>query len=137
MIDGQFKRGLKYPKFGWRSYYNVSTIYAWLDDLVSEHSDILTNIVFGESYEKRPLRAIKLSQQEVWPKNILNVFKFFPPIDILIQIFRRFTFDFPIGKSNHFHWSSYSRPWMAFSLCCHLHSKWIGHIDRSWNLLFG
>ncbi|XP_055308598.1 zinc carboxypeptidase-like [Sitodiplosis mosellana] len=64
VIEKQLQAGSKNLHFGWKNYYNVSTIYAWLDDLLQKHPNILTNYNFGTSYEGRPLRAIKVSYRK-------------------------------------------------------------------------
>lgn len=54
------------PALGWQQYHNLTTIYAWLDELVERYPDILTNYDFGRSYEGRVLRAVKVSYKPVW-----------------------------------------------------------------------
>lgn len=51
--------------FGWRKYQKLQAIYEWLDQLLVEYPNVLTNYVYGKSYEGRPLRAIKVSHKEV------------------------------------------------------------------------
>lgn len=64
MIDNE--RATHHPRnFGWTDYYNLDEINEWLDNLVASHSDILTNLVIGDSYEGRPIRVLKLSHKEV------------------------------------------------------------------------
>lgn len=65
LIDEEQPQGLDRPYFGWEQYKNLSTIYAWLDELLEKYPKVLTNHTYGTSYEKRPLRAVKVSHKEV------------------------------------------------------------------------
>ncbi|NXO03667.1 CBPA2 Carboxypeptidase, partial [Rhinopomastus cyanomelas] len=47
--------------FNYGTYHTLDEIYAELDRLASEHSDLVTKIQIGESYEKRPLYVLKFS----------------------------------------------------------------------------
>lgn len=51
--------------FGWNKYHDLNVIYKWLDQLLEEYPNVLTNYVYGKSYEGRPLRAIKVSHKKV------------------------------------------------------------------------
>lgn len=51
--------------FGWTDYHTLDEIYAWLDDLVTAHSNVLSNHVIGQSHEGRSIRVIKLSHKSV------------------------------------------------------------------------
>lgn len=69
MIDEEQPKELQ-KAFVWTQYYDLSAIYAWLDELLVAYPNILTNYNFGKSYENRTLRAVKLSHNEV------NIVKF-------------------------------------------------------------
>lgn len=49
--------------FGWNKYNDLNAIYKWLDQLLETHSSVLTNYVYGKSYEGRPLRAVRVSHK--------------------------------------------------------------------------
>lgn len=49
--------------FGWRQYYNIDDIYEWLDQILRRYPLELTNYNIGKTYEKRNIRAIKLSKR--------------------------------------------------------------------------
>lgn len=51
--------------YGWKSYYDLPGIYSWLDQMLEEFPNVLTNYNFGYSYENRTLRALKLSHKAV------------------------------------------------------------------------
>ncbi|XP_055589358.1 zinc carboxypeptidase-like [Uranotaenia lowii] len=48
-------------EFGWDDYRTLEEIYAWVDDLVLQYSDILTVETIGHSYEQREIKVVKLS----------------------------------------------------------------------------
>lgn len=56
---------MKKGGFSWTKYYDLDDIYAWLDQLLKQFSTVLTDIEYGESYERRLLRAIKVSHKQV------------------------------------------------------------------------
>lgn len=62
--DEQPKYGTR-GTFGWERYYDLPDIYRWLDQLLEQYPDILTNYDFGKSYENRTMRAVKLSKRKV------------------------------------------------------------------------
>uniref|UniRef100_A0A8C8BI16 Carboxypeptidase A2 n=1 Tax=Otus sunia TaxID=257818 RepID=A0A8C8BI16_9STRI len=47
--------------FNYGTYHSLDSIYAELDHLVSEYSDIVSKLQIGQSYEKRPLYVLKFS----------------------------------------------------------------------------
>lgn len=51
--------------FGWNRYNDLNAIYKWLDQLLEKYPNVLTNYVYGKSYEGRPLRAVKVSHKKV------------------------------------------------------------------------
>ncbi|XP_055294989.1 zinc carboxypeptidase-like [Sitodiplosis mosellana] len=50
--------------FGWDKYYDLPDIYNWLDELLQQYPDILTNYDVGTSYKNRTIRAVKLSKKK-------------------------------------------------------------------------
>lgn len=48
-------------EFGWKNYYHIETIYAWLDHLAEKYADVITVLDAGKSYEGVPLKGVKLS----------------------------------------------------------------------------
>ncbi|XP_055681899.1 uncharacterized protein LOC129789271 [Lutzomyia longipalpis] len=47
--------------FGWTAYYRVHEIYEWLDHIIEEFPGVVTGLTVGQSYEGRPIRALKIS----------------------------------------------------------------------------
>ncbi|XP_069720597.1 carboxypeptidase A2-like [Phaenicophaeus curvirostris] len=47
--------------FNYGTYHSLDEIYAQLDNLASEFSNVVSKIQIGESYEKRPLYGLKFS----------------------------------------------------------------------------
>ncbi|NXL38936.1 CBPA2 Carboxypeptidase, partial [Glaucidium brasilianum] len=47
--------------FNYGTYHSLDAIYAELDHLASEYSDIVSKLQIGQSYEKRPLYVLKFS----------------------------------------------------------------------------
>uniref|UniRef100_A0A182M658 Zinc carboxypeptidase A 1 n=1 Tax=Anopheles culicifacies TaxID=139723 RepID=A0A182M658_9DIPT len=47
--------------FGWDDYHTLEEIYAWIDDMVSQYSSVLSVETIGQTYEKRDMKVIKLS----------------------------------------------------------------------------
>uniref|UniRef100_A0A669QAT9 Carboxypeptidase A2 n=2 Tax=Phasianus colchicus TaxID=9054 RepID=A0A669QAT9_PHACC len=47
--------------FNYGTYHSLASIYQELDNLASEYGNIVSKIQIGESYEKRPLYALKFS----------------------------------------------------------------------------
>lgn len=68
VIDEQ-KPKRKQPKalgdIDWDDYYRLDDIYAWLDALVEDYSNILTLETIGFSAEGRPIKMITLSKKPV------------------------------------------------------------------------
>ncbi|XP_051548320.1 carboxypeptidase A1-like [Myxocyprinus asiaticus] len=48
-------------EFDYSNYHDLNTIYSFMDMLVAEHSDLVSKIVIGQSYEGRPLNVLKFS----------------------------------------------------------------------------
>lgn len=57
MKDGSFDFGV---------YHKLAEIYAWLDEQLEIHSNVLTAHTVGYSFEGRTIRAVKLSHKKVW-----------------------------------------------------------------------
>lgn len=47
--------------FGWKNYYQLETIHAWLDHLCEKNSTIVKCYNIGKSYEGNPIKGVKLS----------------------------------------------------------------------------
>lgn len=62
--DEQPKYGSR-GTYGWERYYNLHDIYSWLDQMLEQYPNSLTNYNFGTSYENRTIRAVKLSMKKV------------------------------------------------------------------------
>lgn len=65
LIDDEQPKYETRRTFGWEKYYDLTDIYRWLDQMLEEYPNILTNYDFGLSYENRTMRAIKLSKRKV------------------------------------------------------------------------
>lgn len=58
----------KKPKataMSWDSYYTPQEIFDWMDSLVEEFPGVVTVETIGESYEKRPMKLLKISKKTV------------------------------------------------------------------------
>ncbi|KAJ8374137.1 hypothetical protein SKAU_G00047170 [Synaphobranchus kaupii] len=47
--------------FDYASYHTLEEIYAWMDSLVAENPDLVSKMMIGLSYEKRPIYVLKFS----------------------------------------------------------------------------
>ncbi|XP_055294946.1 zinc carboxypeptidase-like [Sitodiplosis mosellana] len=47
--------------YGWKQYHTIDEIYDWLDQMTRRYPRELTNYNIGKTYEKRNIRAVKLS----------------------------------------------------------------------------
>lgn len=65
LIDEEQPKYATRGTFGWEKYYDLTDIYTWLDQLLEQYPEVLTNYNFGTSYENRTIRAIKLSKKKV------------------------------------------------------------------------
>ncbi|KNC30333.1 hypothetical protein FF38_03910 [Lucilia cuprina] len=45
----------------WTQYHDLPVIYSWLQKITSKHRRLVKPYVIGRSYEKRPIKAIKIS----------------------------------------------------------------------------
>ncbi|XP_039951033.1 zinc carboxypeptidase-like [Bactrocera tryoni] len=50
--------------FGWTSYYPLSAIEAFLDDILAKYPEVTSHIDIGTSFEGRQIRGIKISYKE-------------------------------------------------------------------------
>lgn len=49
----------------WTDYHRVETIYEWLDLIKTQFPNFITVETIGESYERRPMKLVKLSKKQV------------------------------------------------------------------------
>lgn len=49
--------------YGWKQYHTMDEINDWLDLMLERYPRELTNYNIGKTYEKRNIRAIKLSHR--------------------------------------------------------------------------
>lgn len=63
--------------------------------MLEQYPDVLTNYDFGNSYENRTIRAVKLSKKQV---HILNGSDFVNKTNVKMDLIF-----LSLGKSNHFH----------------------------------
>ncbi|XP_010341383.1 carboxypeptidase A5 isoform X1 [Saimiri boliviensis] len=47
--------------FSYSAYHNLEEIYSWIDNFAMEHSDIVSKIHIGNSFENRPILVLKFS----------------------------------------------------------------------------
>lgn len=64
LIDTELQ-GKEPNVFNWKSYGTFDEINSWLDEKLKEHPTLLTNQIIGTTYNKRPIRVIKLSAKPV------------------------------------------------------------------------
>ena len=50
--------------FGWTSYYPLSAIETFLDDILAKYPNVTSHIDIGTSFEGRKIRGIKISYKE-------------------------------------------------------------------------
>uniref|UniRef100_A0A182LUF3 Zinc carboxypeptidase A 1 n=1 Tax=Anopheles culicifacies TaxID=139723 RepID=A0A182LUF3_9DIPT len=50
-------------ELGWEHYYQLETIYAWMESLASRYPEHVTTLDIGQSYEGRPIKGVKLSRR--------------------------------------------------------------------------
>lgn len=58
----------KKPKatdMNWENYYTPQEIFDWMDSLVADFPGVVTVETIGESYEKRPMKLLKISKKTV------------------------------------------------------------------------
>lgn len=49
-------------EFDWENYFQLKTIYSWMDDLAEKH-DFITIFTIGNSFDGVPIKGIKLSRK--------------------------------------------------------------------------
>lgn len=67
LIDNEQPKNFKPRADGemdWVSYHTFDEIMAWLDQLLIQYPEILTDVIIGTSVEGRPIRGVKLSRRE-------------------------------------------------------------------------
>uniref|UniRef100_A0A3Q2PW08 Carboxypeptidase A4 n=1 Tax=Fundulus heteroclitus TaxID=8078 RepID=A0A3Q2PW08_FUNHE len=47
--------------FNFGAYHRLETIYSWMDTFVAQHSNLVTKLDIGRSYENRPMYVLKFS----------------------------------------------------------------------------
>ncbi|XP_044540798.1 carboxypeptidase A5-like, partial [Gracilinanus agilis] len=47
--------------FRYNSYHTIQEIYTWMDNFVAEHSDLVSKIMIGQTFEKRSIFVLKFS----------------------------------------------------------------------------
>ncbi|XP_050068438.1 zinc carboxypeptidase-like [Anopheles maculipalpis] len=47
----------------WEHYYQLETIYAWMDSLATRYPEFVSTLEMGSSYEGRPIKGVKLSRR--------------------------------------------------------------------------
>ncbi|XP_003261382.1 carboxypeptidase A5 isoform X2 [Nomascus leucogenys] len=52
--------------FSYSSYHTLEEIYSWIDNFVTEHSDIVSKIQIGNSFENRSILVLKFSTGGSW-----------------------------------------------------------------------
>lgn len=112
LIDAEKPSGKRRAAYSWDEYYDLTEIYAFLDQLLEQHPDKLTNVNYGTSYENRTLRAVKLSNKKVSGliKNIqLILLKVFDKKHVFLLSYFVNVFFLLKGKPNHFHRINYPR----------------------------
>lgn len=77
LIDEEQKSMLTETSFGWKKYYYITDIYMWLDQMIKKHPKVLSNYNYGQSYENRTLRAVKVSHNTVSFTTIKIISKIF------------------------------------------------------------
>lgn len=55
----------------WEAYYTNDQINDWMDDLAEAYPEIVTKLEIGTSFEGRPLRGLKISQNSNEDKRII------------------------------------------------------------------
>ncbi|XP_055598837.1 zinc carboxypeptidase-like [Uranotaenia lowii] len=63
LIDNERPLKRKREGFGWEDYHTLEEMYAWMDELVQQYPQYLRIETYGESFEKRQMKAIILSKQ--------------------------------------------------------------------------
>ncbi|XP_017285704.2 carboxypeptidase A2-like [Kryptolebias marmoratus] len=58
-VNQMMERNTKSFNFG--AYHRLETIYSWMDTLVAQHSNLVTKLEIGRSYENRPMYVLKFS----------------------------------------------------------------------------
>lgn len=54
----------KVNDFAYDKYHPIAEIHAWIDQMVQQYPSLASALVFGQSYEKRDLKGIKISSNK-------------------------------------------------------------------------
>lgn len=66
LIDSEYRAThTKDDSFTFDSYHDLASINIWLDEQLELHSNVLTGITVGYSFEGRTIRAVRLSHKAV------------------------------------------------------------------------
>lgn len=55
----------KVNDFAYDKYHPIAEIHAWIDQMVQQYPSLASSFVIGQSYEKRDLKALKISSNKV------------------------------------------------------------------------
>lgn len=90
----------------WETYHTPQEIFDWMDELAVNYPGVVSLEILGESYEKRPMKLLKISK-----KSVLEI-----TMDLLIVPLT----DCILGKPSIFRWSKHSRSRMDCRSYCNL-----------------
>lgn len=65
LIDAETPKRQPRVGFGWENYHTLDEINEWTDGLLQSYPNILSSHHVGYSYERREIRAIKLSHKVI------------------------------------------------------------------------
>lgn len=83
MIDDEQPAASTRAAFGWRQYHNINDIYEWLDQMLRRYPGELTSYNIGKTFEKRTIRAIKLSRQ---PERVIIIVWNWIPLETKLKL---------------------------------------------------
>ncbi|ELK13852.1 Carboxypeptidase A5 [Pteropus alecto] len=69
--------------FSYSSYHTLEEIYSWIDNLVTEHSDIVSKIQIGHSFENRSILVLKIVSEYGKDRVLTNILN---TTDIFMEI---------------------------------------------------
>lgn len=64
LIDNEQPK-TKAALFNWDRYRPLEEIWQWMDQMIEDHSDVVSGFVLGYSTELRPIRGVKISHGRV------------------------------------------------------------------------
>lgn len=59
----------KVNDFAYDKYHPIAEIHAWIDQMAQQYPSLASSFVIGQSYEKRDLKALKISSSKVAKKH--------------------------------------------------------------------